>query len=70
MNRDYVLACFLHEHTIFKDKIGYEFEALIGDKVTVISKEHGSEIYLDRVILHIHVFLHSLSLLLTCTLVL
>lgn len=44
-----MLACFLHEHSIFKDKIVYEFEMAIGDRVSVISKEHGSELYLERV---------------------
>lgn len=48
LNREYVLECFMYDHSILKDKIAYQFEAASEDKVTAVSKDHGAELYLQR----------------------
>ena len=49
MSREYVVECFLKEHSILKDKIVYKFEPAGNDKICTISKEHGATLYLDKV---------------------
>ena len=39
----------MYDHSILKDKIVYQFDAASEDKVTAVSKDHGAELYLQRV---------------------
>ena len=48
VNRDYVLGCFLHRYPILNQRIEYTFEVYGQDQVSVICRDHGAEIFLDK----------------------
>jgi hypothetical protein len=48
VNRDYVVECFFHKNPVLKDLVEYRFEPHDKDTVTVISKDHGAEIFLEK----------------------
>ena len=48
VNRDYVVECFFHKNPVLKDLVEYRFEPHDKDTVTVINKDHGAEIFLEK----------------------
>ena len=43
-----MLECYFHKNPVLKDQVDYKFEPLDKDTVTVISKDHGAEIFLEK----------------------
>lgn len=48
VNRDYVVECFFHKYPVLKDLVEYCFEPHDKDTISVISKDHGAEIFLEK----------------------
>ncbi len=48
MNREYNLQCYLNSSPVLREAIEYVFEPYGQDKVTVLSRDHGAEIFLDK----------------------
>ena len=48
VNRDYVVECFYHKYPVLKDRVEYEFEPYGKDSVTILSRDHGAEIFLEK----------------------
>lgn len=48
VNREYNLQCYLDGSPVLREAIDYVFEPYGQDKVTVLSRDHGAEIFLDK----------------------
>ena len=48
VNRDYEIEYFYLENPVVKDLVEYKFEKHDKDSVTMVSKDHGAEIFLDK----------------------
>ena len=48
VNRDYVVECFFHKNPVLKNPIEYRFEPHDKDSLSMLSKDHGAEIFLEK----------------------